>query len=123
VAPALFPVDPRDHVATALRDLAAGERALGVTLSQDVPRGHKVALRAVAAGETVLKFGFPIGRATRAIAPGEHVHTHNLSTALEASGRYSYDPVAAPEPGQGSGAVFRAIADRMAALARATRSG
>ena len=106
VVPAIFPVDPRDHVATALRDLAAGESALDVTLAQDVPRGHKVALRAVAAGETVLKFGFPIGRATRAIAPGEHVHTHNLSTALEASGRYSYHPVASPEPGAGSGAVF-----------------
>ena len=63
--PSLFQVDPRDNVATALRDLAAGEQALGVAIAQPVQRGHKVALKDIAAGEPVLKFGFPIGRATR----------------------------------------------------------
>ncbi|MCW3837719.1 UxaA family hydrolase [Sphingomonas canadensis] len=92
--PSLFRIDPADSVATALRDLAAGERALGVTLSAAVPRGHKVALTPVAAGDPVRKFGFPIGRATRAIAPGEHVHTHNVATALAGSGSYSYTPPA-----------------------------
>jgi altronate hydrolase len=89
---ALFQIDPRDGVATALRDLAAGETALGVTLSADVPKGHKVAVTPIAAGEPVLKFGFPIGRATHDIAPGQHVHTHNVSTALETSGSYAYSP-------------------------------
>jgi altronate hydrolase len=89
---ALFQIDPRDGVATALRDLEAGEQALGVTLAAPVPKGHKVAVRAIAGGEPVLKFGFPIGRATRDIAPGEHVHTHNLSTALETSGSYAWCP-------------------------------
>ena len=94
--PALFQVDPRDNVATALRDLATGEQALGVAIAQPVQRGHKVALTAIAAGEPVLKFGFPIGRATREIALGAHVHSHNLATALESSGEYLYHPRAHP---------------------------
>jgi altronate hydrolase len=89
---ALFQIDPRDSVATALRDLDAGERQAGVTLAEPVARGHKVALRAIAAGEAVLKFGFPIGRATSDIAPGAHVHSHNVATALAASGDYAYRP-------------------------------
>lgn len=93
---ALYRIDPRDDVATALRDLAAGETVEGVTLSEAVPRGHKVALRAISAGAPVLKFGFPIGRATAAIAPGAHVHGHNLATALAASGDYAYRPGARP---------------------------
>ena len=43
-----------------------------------LPLGHKVATRAIAAGEKVVKYGAPIGSAMRAIAQGEHVHTHNL---------------------------------------------
>jgi altronate hydrolase len=89
---ALFQIDPRDSVATALRDLDAGEHQAGLTLAEPVARGHKVALRAIAAGEEVLKFGFPIGRATTDIAPGAHVHSHNVATALAASGDYRYSP-------------------------------
>lgn len=98
MTPALFQIDPRDGTATALRDMAAGEAALGVTLAQPVPKGHKVAVKAIAAGEPVLKFGFPIGRATADIAPGEHVHTHNVSTALEASGEYAWQEGERPLP-------------------------
>jgi altronate hydrolase len=102
---ALFQIDPRDDVATALRDMEAGENALGVTLSEPVGKGHKVAMRAIATGEPVLKFGFPIGRAKRDIAPGEHVHVHNVGTALESSGSYAYRPSAAPAD-TGSSATF-----------------
>lgn len=92
MTPALFQIDPRDPVATALRDVAAGETALGVTVTQPIPKGHKVALRTIEVGAPVHKFGFPIGRATQPIAPGEHVHTHNVATALETSGSYAYRP-------------------------------
>jgi altronate hydrolase len=92
--PDLLRIDPRDSVATALRDLAAGETVEGCAVLQDVPRGHKLALAPVAAGEAVLKYGFPIGAATRAIAPGEHVHTHNLRTTLSPDDCFRY----APEP-------------------------
>jgi len=74
--------------------MAAGEEALGVTLAGPVAKGHKVAVKPIAAGDPVLKFGFPIGIATRAIAPGEHVHTHNVATALGGSGDYAFAPAA-----------------------------
>ena len=92
--PALFRIDPKDSTATALRDMAAGEAALGVTLSEPIGKGHKVAVKPIAAGEPVLKFGFPIGVATRDIAPGEHVHVHNVATALKGSGDYAFTPTA-----------------------------
>ena len=105
VTATLFQVDPRDNVATALRDVREGEQALGVTVAAPVARGHKVALAAIAPGETVIKFGFPIGRATQAIVPGDHVHSHNVATALEASGTYQYRP-RAPAQRPGASATF-----------------
>lgn len=99
---ALFQIDPSDSVATALRDLDAGEHQAGVTLAEPVARGHKVALRAIAAGEEVLKFGFPIGRATHDIGPGAHVHSHNVATALAAAGQYRYRPDSHPAEGVAS---------------------
>jgi len=89
---AAFQVDPRDDVAAALREIKAGETLLGVIALQDIPMGHKLALRDLAEGQPVLKFGFPIGHATRAIAAGEHVHTHNIATSLEGTGAYLYHP-------------------------------
>jgi (2R)-sulfolactate sulfo-lyase subunit alpha len=47
---------------------------------QDVPIGHKVALRDLAVGDTVIKYGQDIGRIVQAVATGHHVHTHNLKT-------------------------------------------
>jgi len=102
VAPdqAIFRVDPRDQVATALTDLDAGLTVRAgeaeVTLRDPIGRGHKVALVPISVGELVLKFGFPIGRATRDIAAGEHVHVHNVQTALATSG--SYTRGATPDP-------------------------
>ena len=54
--------------------------------------GHKYALRAIRAGENVIKYGMPIGHATRDIAPGEHVHVHNVATNLGETLEYTYDP-------------------------------
>jgi altronate hydrolase len=87
--PAILQLNAGDPVAVALRDLAPGE-ALGVgdvQAAQAVPRGHKVALRAIAPGEAVRKFGAVIGLASAAIAPGEHVHTHNLGFTPSQAGR------------------------------------
>ncbi len=102
----LLQVDPRDSVATALQDLEPGAIALGVTLRDAVPYGHKVAVRAIAAGEPVLKFGFPIGHATRDIAAGEHVHTHNVATSLQASAAYDYHPPQAAAAPPTAGPTF-----------------
>src|SRR5262249_11642370 len=89
-------VYPDDDVAVAVRELAAGEQvAVGggaLTVCEVIPRGHKVALRAVRAGESVRKFGWSIGRATRDIAVGTLVHTGNLATRLDGLNEYRYVP-------------------------------
>ena len=54
--------------------------------------GHKYALRPIAKGENVVKYGMPIAHATRDIAPGEHVHVHNIATNLGDVLEYTYDP-------------------------------
>ncbi|MEO6040783.1 MAG: altronate dehydratase family protein [Croceibacterium sp.] len=89
LAPAVR-IHAADGVAVALRDLAAGESVLGVGVAELIQRGHKLALRDHAAGDAVIKHGMLIGRATRDIAAGEHVHSHNLATAL--AGELSYEP-------------------------------
>lgn len=51
-----------------------------VRLPQRLALGHKIALRSIAAGEKILKYGVPIGSATQAIGKGEHVHLHNMQS-------------------------------------------
>ena len=51
-----------------------------VALPQDIDLGHKLARRALAIGDKVLRYGAPIGSVTRPIAIGEHIHTHNLES-------------------------------------------
>ncbi|MFY8210605.1 MAG: UxaA family hydrolase [Caulobacter sp.] len=90
-------VDPRDHVATALRDLACGESVSAhgerFIVRADVPKGHKIATRVVRSGDDVLKYGWPIGRATTDIAVGDHVHVHNVITRLEGVEGYAFAPL------------------------------
>lgn len=77
-----------DDVATLLRALPAGSKAstrtptgtIVLTLCADIPRCHKVAVRALAAGAPVRKYGAVIGALTAAVDPGDHVHVHNLSS-------------------------------------------
>lgn len=73
-----------DNVAVALRTLRAGEtvacNGAALTLARDVGIGHKVAVRAIAAGESIVKYQCPIGIATEPIAPGAYVHTHNVKS-------------------------------------------
>lgn len=67
----------RDQIAEGEMVMVAGT---AVAFPQALGLGHKIARVAVAAGEPVLKYGAPIGRATRNIAPGDHVHLHNLAS-------------------------------------------
>ena len=60
--------------------------------------GHKYALRDLAEGENVVKYGMPIGHAVRAIAKGEHVHVHNMATNLGEALEYAYDPAVVDLP-------------------------
>jgi altronate dehydratase small subunit len=75
---------PQDNVAVALRVLRTGETIVvdGTSLhvERDVALGHKLAVRAIARGEAILKYNCPIGSATCAIAPGDYVHMHNVAS-------------------------------------------
>jgi altronate hydrolase len=81
-ANAVIRLNPRDNVAIARVNLPAGQHILlndrEVVASQQIPAGHKVAIAPIAAGEVVLRYAEIIGRARQPIAPGEHVHTHNV---------------------------------------------
>lgn len=82
-------------VALAAEGLAKGEEACGVVLPEAITRGHKFALRPIAKGEPVIKYGYPIGIAKADIATGEWVHSHNLATGLCDDLEYTYSPKAA----------------------------
>ncbi|MCS3507202.1 UxaA family hydrolase [Achromobacter sp. JUb104] len=77
---AFIRIHPADNVVIARRQLVSGTRleGEGVTVQGLVPPGHKVAVRAIAAGEPVRRYNQIIGVARQAIAAGQHVHTHNL---------------------------------------------
>src|SRR5262245_33599716 len=74
---------PEDSVAVLKRPVKAGDEVTGgpraLTAAQAIPAGHKIAVTEIAEGAAVRKYGQTIGFATNRIAPGEHVHTHNLA--------------------------------------------
>ena len=81
-------IKSQDNVATAIRDIPAGKKALvgvgeesvSVTVIKEISFGHKLALRHIRSGEDILKYGTVIGRATQDIQVGEHVHVHNVES-------------------------------------------
>lgn len=87
-----------DNVAVALRPIAKGEQlTVGqyqVTALEEIPQGHKFALKPIAQGGEVIKYGFRIGNAKEDIPAGGWVHVHNLKTALGDLLTYKYEPVA-----------------------------
>jgi (2R)-sulfolactate sulfo-lyase subunit alpha len=89
--PQLLVHDPNDNVGVVVVEgLEAGTEMLCVVTHDDsdfrlvarqtVPIGHKVALRDLKAGDTVIKYGHDIGRVVADVRQGEHVHVHNLKT-------------------------------------------
>ena len=73
---------PEDDVLIALRSIAPGtEVAEGIRAAVEIPAGHKVARRAIAEGAAVHRYHQSIGLASADIAPGDHVHLHNLAMA------------------------------------------
>ena len=79
-------INEKDNVATALSPLKAGTevslevggRSETTKLISDIPMGHKFALKDIAKGAPVIKYGEPIGRSTVKITRGDHVHIHNV---------------------------------------------
>lgn len=81
---AVIRLAPPDNVVVLCRTVAAGTtidlEGRPCTLETPLHLGHKLASRAIAAGEKIVKYGVPIGSATRDIAAGEHVHLHNMQS-------------------------------------------
>lgn len=98
----LIRIHPLDGVAVALADLPNGAQTCcgkeTLTLLDDIPFGHKVALRSFEEGESIFKYGHPIGRASAHIARGAWVHAHNLRTGLSGAQHYAYEPAFTPLP-------------------------
>ena len=76
--PTTVRLDPADNVVTAIRALEAGAPVEGTATTGLVGRGHKVATAAIPLGGRVVKYAQTIGYASRPIAPGDHVHVHNV---------------------------------------------
>ncbi len=95
---AVLVISACDNVGTALEDLDPGASiALDggrVVVAERIPRGHKVALRAVAAGDPIVKYSSPIGTATTDIAAGAHVHVHNVASARGRGDLTAHAPLA-----------------------------
>ena len=88
-------INSLDNVAVALQPLAKGTVVelddIVVTLTEDIQQGHKFALKNLKNGESIIKYGNPIGHATADIPAGSWIHTHNLKTGLGELLTYSYN--------------------------------
>jgi (2R)-sulfolactate sulfo-lyase subunit alpha len=83
--------DPNDSVAVVVVEgVKAGmpltglildeDRTIALDCAQDIPIGHKVALKDLRVGDTVIKYGVDIGKVVAPIRRGEHAHVHNIKT-------------------------------------------
>lgn len=94
--PRLIRLTARDNIVVLGAPIHAGETVLlggiQVEIAQTLGMGHKIASRAIGAHEDILKYGMPIGFAACDIAPGDHVHLHNLTSR--------YTPIEIMEPQQ-----------------------
>ncbi|MFR9166957.1 MAG: UxaA family hydrolase [Dysgonomonas sp.] len=90
-------INPNDNVAVAIDKLNAGDvlsvQGKEITINEPVETGHKFAIKPIKENENVIKYGYPIGHATKDIQIGDHVHTHNTKTNLHDNLQYSYVPV------------------------------
>lgn len=94
-------INERDNVIVALNPIPAGTElsvpaeggTVKVTAREEIPAGHKMAIKEIPAGGEVIKYGFRIGNTKEDIPCGAWIHTHNVKTALGDLLTYSYEPV------------------------------
>lgn len=90
--PEFVQIHPNDNVAVALKDVPVGTLFYGVAAKENIPYGHKMALKTLSKNEVIIKYGFPIGHATSPISAGTWIHVHNMKTNLCGKINYSYAP-------------------------------
>lgn len=99
---AVLVISARDNVATALEPLEPGRTVAidggEVVVIEPVAAGHKIAIAAIPHGSAVIKYGSAIGTATADIAPGTHVHTHNVASTRGRGDLAALTPKTTEEP-------------------------
>lgn len=89
-------VNEADNVVIAVAPIKSGtvvrEGDTSITVRDDIPMGHKIAVRGIPAGADVIRYGNPIGHAKADIASGQWVHVHNIKTNLSDIINYQYRP-------------------------------
>lgn len=89
-------INPADNVVVAVDTLSAGDNitvgTTTVTVREEIPAGHKVALQDFKTGESIIKYGFPIGHARKDISTGSLVNEKNIKTNLEGLQDYTWQP-------------------------------
>lgn len=90
-------INPADNVVVAIADLNAGEEItvdnVTVHVNENIPAGHKVALKDFAEGENVIKYGYPIGHTRTSLKQGDWVNENNIKTNLAGLLEYTYNPI------------------------------
>lgn len=90
-------INPADSVVVCLQAIPAGTlleiEGKSITLLQDTPAGHKVAINDMKEGEDIIKYGYPIGHALKDLKAGEWINEDNLKTNLSGKLEYTYSPV------------------------------
>ncbi|MGD8521868.1 MAG: altronate dehydratase family protein [Desulfobacterales bacterium] len=93
-------IDEMDSVAVVIRKLTKGQsiniNGKSVTVKDDIPVPHKIALKEIKRGDSIFKYGYSIGFAAQDIKEGQWVHIHNIKSALTESVSYEYHPSRAP---------------------------
>lgn len=98
-------INDKDNVVVALNTIPQGEKIsveadggmITVTALEEIPAGHKMAIRDIPAGGEVIKYGYRIGNAKEDIKAGNWIHVHNVKTALGDLLEYSYEPTPVEE--------------------------
>lgn len=93
----ILQINKLDNVAVALTDLTVGKiiniNDNEIVLKENIPAGHKIAIKNIKKDEQIIKYSFPIGHAVTNIISGSHVHTHNIKTNLGKILNYIYNPI------------------------------
>ncbi len=90
-------IHPDDNVVVCLEEMKKGNSikladGREITALEDIPAGHKIAIKDVSEGSNIIKYGYAIGHATEEISTGRWVHTHDIKTNLEGILSYKYEP-------------------------------
>ena len=92
----ILKINPADNVVVAIQPQSAGAvievDGAKITVLEDVPAGHKIAIKDLAEGENVIKYGFPIGHAREAKKAGSWMNENNIKTNLAGLLSYEYHP-------------------------------